>query len=116
METFPALLAFCEGNPPVTGEFSSQKPVAQSIGVFFNTYNLVFTMLWPFQYVPCYSTELNEALLNLFVHAVIVLAHSPSAAYMRRWTGSALFQIMACRLVGAKPLSEPMVEYCKFET
>ena len=29
----------------------------------------------------------------------------PSAAYMRQWTGSALVQIMACRLLGAKPLS-----------
>ena len=25
---------------------------------------------------------------------------------------SAFVQIMACRLVGAKPLSEPMLEYC----
>ena len=37
---------------------------------------------------------------------------SPSAAYMHHWTGSALVQIMACRLIGAKPLSEPMLEYC----
>ena len=36
----------------------------------------------------------------------------PSDAYMRRWTGSSLLQIMACRLFGAKPLSEPMLEYC----
>ena len=36
----------------------------------------------------------------------------PSDAYMRRWTGSSLVQIMACRLFGAKPLSEPMLEYC----
>ena len=33
----------------------------------------------------------------------------PSATYMRRWTGSALVQIIVCRLVGAKPLSEPML-------
>ena len=31
----------------------------------------------------------------------------PSDAYMRRWTGSWLVQIIACRLFGAKPLSEP---------
>ena len=31
----------------------------------------------------------------------------PGAAYMRRWTGSALVQIMACRLLGAMPLPEP---------
>ena len=36
----------------------------------------------------------------------------PSVAYMRQLTGSALVQIMACRLIGAKPLSEPMLEYC----
>ena len=35
----------------------------------------------------------------------------PSAAYMRRWTGSALFQVMACRLFDAKPLPEPMLTY-----
>ena len=35
-----------------------------------------------------------------------------SAVYMRQWTGSALVQIMACRLVGAKPLSEPTLVYC----
>ena len=33
----------------------------------------------------------------------------PSAACMRQWTGSALVQIMACRLFGAKPLPEPIL-------
>ena len=36
----------------------------------------------------------------------------PSDAYMRQSTMPSLVQIMACRLVGAKPLSEPMLEYC----
>ena len=36
----------------------------------------------------------------------------PSDTYMRRWTGPSLVQIMACRLFGAKPLSEPILEYC----
>ena len=31
----------------------------------------------------------------------------PSAAYMRLWIRSALVQIMACHLFGAKPLSKP---------
>ena len=34
-----------------------------------------------------------------------------SAACVRQWTVSALVQIMACRLVGAEPLFEPMLEY-----
>ena len=37
----------------------------------------------------------------------------PSATYMRQWTGSALLQIMAWRLFGAKPLSKPMLGYCQ---
>ena len=36
-----------------------------------------------------------------------------SATYMRRWTGSALVKIMACRLNGAKPLSELVLTYCQ---
>ena len=42
-----------------------------------------------------------------------ILTHLPSVAYMRRWTGSALVQIMACRLCGAKPLPGPTVAYCQ---
>ena len=34
----------------------------------------------------------------------------PSVAYIRQWTWSALVQIMACRLIGAKPLSGPMLD------
>ena len=36
----------------------------------------------------------------------------PSAAYMSQLIWSALVQIMACRLTGAKRLSEPMLGYC----
>ena len=30
MEAFSALLAFCVGNSPVTGEFSAQRPMTRS--------------------------------------------------------------------------------------
>ena len=36
METFPALLALCAGNSPVTGEFPSQRPVTRAFDVFFD--------------------------------------------------------------------------------
>ena len=36
METFSALLSLCEGNPPVTGGFPSQRPVRRSFDVFFD--------------------------------------------------------------------------------
>ena len=43
---------------------------------------------------------------------LILLTHlPPSAAYMRRWTGSALVQVMAWRRTGDKPLPEPMLIY-----
>ena len=36
METFSTLLAFYEGNPPVTGGFPSQRPVTRGFDVFFD--------------------------------------------------------------------------------
>ena len=36
METFPALMALCQGNPSATGGFPSQKPVTRSFDVFFD--------------------------------------------------------------------------------
>ena len=36
----------------------------------------------------------------------------PSDAYMRWWNIPSLVQIMACRLISAKPLSEPIRLYC----
>ena len=38
----------------------------------------------------------------------------PRDAYMHQWTVPSLFQIMACHLFGAKPLSEPMLAYFQF--
>ena len=39
----------------------------------------------------------------------------PRATYIRQGTGSALIQIMACRLFWAKPLSQPMLVYCQLD-
>ena len=54
---------------------------------------------WISEWIGCTTTQLN--------------ASPPSAAYMRQWIGSALVQIMACRLFGAKPLSKPMLHCCQ---
>ena len=40
-----------------------------------------------------------------------LLTHLPLMPHMCVGDGSELIQIMACRLVGAQPLSEPMLEY-----
>ena len=36
MQTFPALLAICVRNSPVTGEFPAQRPATRSFGVFLD--------------------------------------------------------------------------------
>ena len=52
----------------------------------------------------CSQIDLEE------FHPLVILCISPSDAYMRQWIGTALAQIMACRLIGAKPLSKPMLD------
>ena len=37
---------------------------------------------------------------------------TPSDTYMRQWTRSALVQVIACCLFGAKPLPKPMLTHC----
>ena len=39
----------------------------------------------------------------------------PRCAYVCQKTRPSLAQIMACCLIGAKPLSEPMLTYCQFD-
>ena len=52
--------------------------------------------------------------LNILDH-ILINSSPPSAAYMRQLIGSALVQVMACRLFGDKPLPEPMLEYCQLD-
>ena len=45
----------------------------------------------------------------------VLNSSAPSAAYMRQWIGFPLVQLMACRLFGPKPLSEPVLAYYQFD-
>ena len=64
-------------------------------------------------------TNINQQkIIDLAVHPVnnndkMNAFNSLTDAYMRQWTNPSLVQIMACRLVGAKPLSEPMLINCQ---
>ena len=51
-------------------------------------------------------------MLSIFFHPQCLNSSPPSAAYMHQWIGSVLVKIMACRLFDAKPLPEPILEYC----
>ena len=46
---------------------------------------------------------------------IVINSSPPSAAYIRQWIGSALVQIIACPLFGAKPLSKPKLCYCQLD-
>ena len=66
----------------------------------------------------CWVTDLEKWSIHLFTSAneirkLLNLLNSslPSDAYMCQWFGSAFVQIMACRLIGAKPISRPMLGY-----
>ena len=54
---------------------------------------------------------MNKHVKHVLTSLNFALTYLP---YMRQWIGSALVQIMACRLFGTKPLSKPMLGYCQF--
>ena len=51
------------------------------------------------------QSQLPKYLLSRVCTTINVNSSPRSAAYVRRWIGSALLQIMVCRLFGTKPLS-----------
>ena len=64
-----------------------------------------------------YVTVMNDMIMITFSDNHLncnwlVSSLRPRDAYMRHQTKPSLVQIMACRLFGAKPLSEPMLWYC----
>ena len=74
------------------------------------------TFIWE-QEIP-QPLIIEISLKNLFKCPKVQWVNSspPSAAYMRQWTRSALVQVMACRMFGAKPAPEPMLVYCQLDS
>ena len=59
METFSALLAFCSGNSPVTGEFPAQRPVTRNFDVFFDLHlNQQLSKQWRRRWIETPSRSL----------------------------------------------------------
>ena len=64
---------------------------------------------------PIWLEAMNISLYN---HSKVISMFNSSprnAAYIRQWIGSALVQIIAFRLFGAKPLPKPMLGYCQLD-
>ena len=112
---FPCYWPYERGILPVTGEFSAQRPVTRSFDVFFdlhlNKQLSKQSWCWWFETLSrslwrhCNDELSLDKLKNWFISS-----SPPSAAYTRQWIGSALVQIMAGCLFGAKPLSKPMLD------
>ena len=60
------------------------------------------------EYMICVPRTVSRTLKKAEMNSLM-----PIDAYMRRQPKTSLVQIMACRLYGAKPLSEPKLEYCQ---
>ena len=61
METFCALLALCEGNPPVAGGFASQRPVTRSFDVVYDVHQDKRLIRWlETPWCSCYVTVIQS--------------------------------------------------------
>ena len=88
------------------------------IGIFYmlDTVAIILWAIWSNLHYPDRGAEHNLKIIlanklkmfafeeNFPFNIIVWSLNSfpPSAAYMRQWTGSALVQVMACRLFGAK--------------
>ena len=57
------------------------------------------------------QSQLPQCLLSRVCTTINHNSSPQSVAYIRRWIGSALLQILVCRLFGTKPLSEQTFRY-----
>ena len=108
METFSAVLAPCEGNPPVTGGFASERPMAQSFDLFFDLrlnkrlskqskilwFDTPSRSLWHI----CYDPKVVRALLCL-----VVISHGSILPIPFRFISLALWQSCTCPMPNKQP-------------
>ena len=64
----------------------------------------IYVLCFPIFFYDCPSV--NEITIN---------SSPPSAAYVHKWFGLTLLQIMACHLFGTKQLCKPMLDYCQLD-
>ena len=75
-----------------------------------------WALIWPSIQHNNTGLQADKARIICVVWPVLLSnASLAGVPHMRQWTGSALVQIMACRLFGAEPLPEPRLTYCKLD-
>ena len=105
METFSALLVISARNPPITGEFPTQRPVTRSFAVFFDLrLNERLSKQGEAGDFKRHRSHYDVIVMDVFwsLHWDSINSSPPSVAYIRQSIGSALVQIVACHIFGAK--------------
>ena len=75
-------------------------------------FNQIFSGAIELKDALVHAKEMELMFINNGVTIFFVLTHWGRVMYMRQQTNHHLVQIMACRLLSAKPLFESMQEYC----
>ena len=101
------------GNKP-QGNLNQNKNLFIHENAFKNVVCEMVAILSRGRWVKDKSTRIVGSVMAARVRCPIN-SSSPSAAYTRQWTESALVQVMACCLFGAKPLPETMQTYCQLD-
>ena len=84
METFSALLALCEGNPPVTGGFPSQRPVTWSFDVLFDVSSWTNTRMASGVIVVTYAQQHKAETMCIFLVIYCVQLLPPLVKVLER--------------------------------
>ena len=104
METFPALLALCVRNSPVTGEFPTQRPVTRGFDVFFdlrlNRRLSKQTLGWRFEtssrslWRQCNDTH---TVINVYLWRFLVIIWTTCSTHNRcvYWVGRRTWSLIA---------------------
>ena len=81
--------------------------------IFYIKFNLSLVQNW--QQAITWTND-DPVRICIYMQPQTLNSSPPSAANTRQWTGTALVQVMACGLFGAKPLPEPMLAYCQLDS
>ena len=105
------------GNSPGTGEFSAQRASnAENVSILWRhhvDYFCIITRGARWSNLKLWYLSMFHECAHYLIKLVSFNSLRPSDEYMSQYTRPILDQIMACGLIGTKPLSEPVLAYCQ---
>ena len=114
-----SFIASCTRYSHLTGHFQTAAGSKKMLEIIDGARNFQEKKVYfcPHHFANCPSLQGTSTVMAKFKYCIYITGTwrinslRPSDAYMRQWTRTSLVQIMACRLVHAKPLSESLLEY-----